>query len=65
MRLVPGAPEQSTVLRRLSAVDPLAQMPPLGRHLADREALNLIEEWVKSDLASVPVATNQTTSRRP
>jgi mono/diheme cytochrome c family protein len=65
MRIAEGDPDHSTLVHRLAATDPLAQMPPFGRHLADRQALNLIEAWVR-DLASMPVfATNQPVSRRP
>jgi len=54
-RLSAGAPEQSALLHRLRATDPLRQMPPFGRHLADRDAVELIEAWIRDDLAATTV----------
>jgi mono/diheme cytochrome c family protein len=54
-RVEPGAPERSVVFHRLAATDALTQMPPFGRHLADREALTCIERWI-ADLPSMPVS---------
>jgi hypothetical protein len=53
-RLAPGAPERSTLFVRVAATDPLAQMPPFGRHLADREATVLLDRWIR-ELAVPPV----------
>lgn len=66
-RLSAGHPEDSVLVRRLRATDALTQMPPFGRHLADREAVNLVERWVREDLPSTPASeTNQPTlARRP
>lgn len=50
MRMVAGHPEQSTLAHRLAATDPLTQMPPFGRHLADQTALTLVESWISHDL---------------
>jgi len=35
-------------------MDPLTQMPPFGRHLVDRNAVALLEQWIRTDL---PAAT--------
>lgn len=51
LRLAPGAPERSVLVLRMSARDPVAQMPPFGTHLADAEALALVTAWVREDLA--------------
>lgn len=50
-RLVPGDPAHSTLVRRMVSRSPAEQMPPLGTHLVDREALELIEAWIREDLA--------------
>jgi len=47
-----GDPQRSVLVQRLAATDALTQMPPFGRHLADREALHLIADWVANDLAA-------------
>ena len=57
-RVLPGAPERSTLLLRLGATDPLAQMPPFGRHLADADAIDLLADWVRSDLAATTIPTD-------
>jgi cytochrome c553 len=44
----PGYPESSAVIRRLKSRRPLSQMPPLGTVIADRQAVDLLTEWVKS-----------------
>lgn len=49
-RIAPGEPDRSVLLQRLAASDPLAQMPPFGRHLVDREATALLREWIEHDL---------------
>ena len=48
VRLEPGKPEHSVLLRRMGARDPLDQMPPLGTEKPDREALALVERWIHS-----------------
>jgi hypothetical protein len=70
VRVAPGAPERSVLARRLAATDPLTQMPPFGRHLADHGAVELIRQWIAHDLAadvaSTPAATTATaTARKP
>jgi mono/diheme cytochrome c family protein len=51
LRLTPGRPEQSVLFQRLSSRDPSTQMPPLGTHLVDEKARDLIEAWIREDLA--------------
>ncbi|MBK9385890.1 MAG: hypothetical protein IPN34_13855 [Planctomycetes bacterium] len=51
-RIAPGEPDRSVLLQRLAASDALAQMPPFGRHLVDREAAQLLREWIEHDLSS-------------
>lgn len=66
LRIDPGAPEHSVLLRRLAATDALTQMPPFGRHLADRDAVALIEQWIAVDLApTAPVTTVLPSAKRP
>jgi hypothetical protein len=48
VRVDPGKPEHSVLFRRMSARDPLDQMPPLGTEKPDREALALVERWIHS-----------------
>jgi mono/diheme cytochrome c family protein len=52
VRVCGGEPQQSVLVQRLAATDALTQMPPFGRHLADREALHLVADWVANDLAA-------------
>ncbi len=47
----PGHPESSSLLRRMSSRGSYSQMPPLGTVLADQEAVDLIERWIKEDLS--------------
>jgi mono/diheme cytochrome c family protein len=64
-RVVAGKPAESVLVHRLAATDALTQMPPFGRHLADRDALTLVEDWIAQDLDSNPDRTdNQRTARR-
>lgn len=51
VRVQPGSPAASTLLARMSTRFPAAQMPPIGTHCVDVEALALIESWIRDDLA--------------
>jgi len=53
VRIAPGSPATSVLVGRLAASDALTQMPPFARHLVDRQALELIEQWVR-ELATAP-----------
>jgi hypothetical protein len=46
-RILPGAPEQSTVLARMRSRHAAVQMPPLGTQLVDDEAVRLVERWIQ------------------
>ena len=47
----PGAPATSAVLMRMASRDPNVQMPPLGTHVVDEEAVGLVREWIEQELA--------------
>jgi hypothetical protein len=49
-RIVPGAPETSTLLYRMRSRRPSTQMPPLGTVVADEEAIDLVTRWIAEDL---------------
>jgi mono/diheme cytochrome c family protein len=50
VRVAPGVPEASVLLRRLASREPSVQMPPLGTHRVDEDARALIEAWIREDL---------------
>jgi hypothetical protein len=50
-RLCSGHPDTSVVVQRMSSRNPLVQMPPLGTHLVDEEAVALIRRWIAEDLS--------------
>jgi hypothetical protein len=52
LRVQPGAAERSVVLGRLSSRNPSVQMPPLGTHVVDSDAVSLVGAWIDQDLAS-------------
>ncbi len=60
-RLAPGHPEASLLLQRMARRDPIFAMPPLGSHVVDRQAVALVERWIREGLF-VPQAT-QTASK--
>lgn len=60
-RIVPGRPEQSVLLTRLRSRDPSLQMPPLGTHRIDVEAVERIEEWIRR----LPELSASRTDERP
>jgi hypothetical protein len=45
-RIAPGHPDASVLLARVSSRDPFVQMPPLGTHLVDEEAVRLLSDWI-------------------
>lgn len=45
--VVPGKPDKSVLLRRISFVGPL-EMPPLARNVNDTNAIRTIAEWIRS-----------------
>lgn len=50
--IYPGQPENSALLRRASIRGP-RQMPPIGSHIVDEAAIEVLEEWIKSDLKDI------------
>ena len=44
----PGHPETSVLVARMRSRNPQSQMPPLGTKVADTEALEVIERWIRS-----------------
>lgn len=44
--IVPGQPDQSIVIYRVSATEPEIKMPELGRNLVDAEAVQLLRDWI-------------------
>jgi len=49
-RIVPGAPERSLLIARVSSRQPALQMPPMDSRLVDEEALDLLKRWIAHDL---------------
>ena len=47
LRVLPGAPERSTVLHRMASRRPASQMPPLGSVVADEAGLALMRTWIE------------------
>jgi hypothetical protein len=50
LRIAPGDPSASVLLRRLGSRNPLVQMPPFGSHAVDPVARDLVEAWIREDL---------------
>lgn len=44
----PGRPDESMLVARMRSRNAQTQMPPLGTQVADSEALELIERWIRS-----------------
>ena len=63
LRIAPSAPELGVLPRRMASRQPLSQMPPLGTHLCDADALELVTEWIREDLAR-RVTTNSSDLHR-
>jgi hypothetical protein len=45
--ITPGAPELSALFVRMRSRRPSSQMPPLGTVVPDREALDLVSDWIE------------------
>jgi hypothetical protein len=52
-------PDLSVVLRRAATRSPLAQMPPLGTRLVDEEAVSLLSEWLREEVAPAVPPTKE------
>ncbi len=63
VRFAPGSPEQSVAVARISTRNPYVQMPPLGTHVVDDEAVQLITDWIRLDLK--PQAASTASNARP
>ena len=46
--IVPGKPKESILLFRMESLDPGIMMPESGRALQHKEAIELINEWIKN-----------------
>jgi uncharacterized repeat protein (TIGR03806 family) len=44
--IVPGKPADSILLYRMESIEPGVMMPEIGRTIVDREAVELIREWI-------------------
>jgi hypothetical protein len=47
LRIVPGDPAASVLVRRMSSRHAAAQMPPLGTRAVDEEAVQLVSDWIR------------------
>ena len=67
-RIVPGDPDASLVITRISNRGNVRQMPPMDSHLADVDAIALLGRWIH-ELGARPVAesrpSNVTSSAQP
>jgi len=61
VRLAPGNPDASVLVARISSRNPVTQMPPLGTHLVDDDAVRLIRKWITDDLPAVQLAADKHT----
>lgn len=61
-RIRPGRPGDSVLLARMASRDPLVQMPPLGSHAVDDEAVALVSAWIRE---LRPGATTLSRSNHP
>ena len=46
--IVPGHPEESIMIYRMSSTNPGAMMPELGRTINHTEGIALISDWIKN-----------------
>jgi hypothetical protein len=59
VRLSPGNPDASVLVARISSRNPVTQMPPLGTHIIDDDAVRLIRKWITDDLPVVQLVSNK------
>jgi hypothetical protein len=50
LRIAAGHPERSVLIARMSSRTAVLQMPPLGTHIVDEEAVALLDSWIRNDL---------------
>jgi hypothetical protein len=66
LRVSPGNPGESALVFRMRSRDATAQMPPLGTHLVDSEAVTLVERWIaRGSLSSESSRLNITKEPSP
>lgn len=60
-------PRAELLQQRMASREPLTQMPPLGTHLADAEALEFIRAWIREELGpgETDPSRNHVTTRKP
>jgi len=61
LRIAPGDPEHSVLYQRMASRFGALQMPPLGTHAVDDDALALVRDWIRSDLATDVVVVSELT----
>jgi len=49
-RISPGSPDSSVLYRRIASRNKFVQMPALGTHALDEQAVALVEDWIREDL---------------
>lgn len=54
LRIARANPDLSVLTRRMASRQALSQMPPLGTHLRDDAALELVTAWMREDLGPAP-----------
>ncbi len=54
--IVPGEPDESILLHRISSTEPQVMMPELGKRLVHTEAVALVREWI----AEMPPSPSKT-----
>lgn len=57
-RILPGHPDQSALMQRVSSRYSALQMPPLGTELIDKEAVALLQRWI-AEAESLPIQPYQ------
>jgi uncharacterized repeat protein (TIGR03806 family) len=63
--VVPGRPDESILVYRMSSLDPGAMMPEVGRTTVHAEGVALVRDWIKAwlgDCSSSAVASSTTVS---
>jgi hypothetical protein len=62
---VPGQPDDSILVYRMSSLDPGAMMPEVGRATVHAEGVALVRDWIKAwlgDCSSSAVASSTAVS---
>ncbi len=64
-RIANGAPGESVLVQRMVSRQPAVQMPPLGTHVVDQEALRLLMQWIRESLVPATAASSVARSGSP